>query len=291
MQSRRWVLASSAAGVVLGAFGCAGVGAGSGGSQLVEIDDRFEGIDRTALLLLPTGWNQTKRWPMVLVSHGSQGTARTPADDWGFAAACDRRGWIGLFPNTGEALASEGADPWFPSLVDRVAGERSVDRGRICAAGFSGGQTRAYAFAARHSQMLAAIGGGGGKVGYREKPAADWDPRVNGVSPLSVLHFHGKRDPLVPVEGGVDVHKATGQSYTIVPVREGLEIWAEAIGATMQPNAAPPAGVPARCAFHRWEAPTGHVVEGILDPNLDHSWAPWATDVILDFFARVPERT
>ena len=288
VHSRQSVLGSSVAALGLAVLGCAG--GGRAGRQLLEIGDRIGGVDRTALLLLPSGWSRQKRWPMVLVAQHAGTSPRTATESWGFADACDRRGWIGLFPTTPKDISAEREDPWFPVLVDRVAQQRSGDRTRLCAAGFSGGQSRVYAFAARHSGLLAAIGGGGGKVGYREMPASEWDPRVNEVTPISVMHFHGEQDRAVPVEGGVDVHKASDRTYTIIPVREGLEIWAEAIGATTQSNADPPPGVPARCNFHRWKAPTGHVVEGITDPDLGHAWPTWGTDVVMDFFARVPAK-
>jgi polyhydroxybutyrate depolymerase len=249
------------------------------------------GVERTALLLVPSGWTKDKTWPLVIVSHGHGGTGNVPAQQWGFADACDRRGWVGVFPNTGREITGDREDPLFPVLVERLVGERSVDPARVYAAGFSGGNGRVYTFAARDSAMVAAIAGGGGKIGFREMDPELWDPRATGAKRVSVLHLHGKRDTTVPIEGGTDIDKATGKTYTLVPMREGIEIWAEVNGATLQANASPPPGVPDRCSFHRYASPTGHLVEAIVDPNLAHSWPDWGTEVVLDFFDRVPKKS
>ncbi len=317
MQSRRFVLTAGAAGLALGALGCSGLGRGSppapaprGGGprseegdpadraprggragKLVEISERVNGVERTALLMVPTGWSNEKKWPLLLASHGSGGTGDIPAHKWGWAALCDREGWVGVFPNTGREITGDREDAYFPVLVERLTEERAVDPARVYAVGFSGGQGRVYTFAARSSGMVAAIAGGGGKIGFEEMDPNIWDPRANKVRPVSVLHFHGKKDTTTPVEGGRVADEVTGDNYTIVSMREGLRIWAEANGATLERNARLPAGVPKDCSFLRYRAPSGHLVEGILDPNLHHAWPDWGTAVVFDFFNRVPARS
>jgi poly(3-hydroxybutyrate) depolymerase len=258
--------------------------------QRLSWRDRVGDQDRTGVVVVPSTYDPARRWPVVLVSHGHDQDADLVIERYGWGDTCEERGFIGLFPNTGGEFTSGMNDNvYFLALLDRAGGELAVDPSRVYVAGFSGGCKRAYAFAAAHSDRLAGMAGHSGTIGHREDPPAQWDPRLTAARPLNVVHLHGARDPTVPPRGGTMIPPDGVLRHTI-PMRDGLEVWAEVLGATLERGAPPPPELPLRCDFYRWRSADGHLVEGVVDPDLAHTWAPYANTLFVDFFDRTPVR-
>ena len=253
------------------------------------IDEIFEGRMRRSTVYLPSGWGSGASLPLVLVAHGSQGNGRTMYERKGWAATCERAGYVGVFPDTGaEIVEADPDDAYFAYALTRAADAYGTDDRRIYVVGFSGGGKRAYDFAAMHSPMVAAAAIHSGKIGHREDDPAIWDPRRADLTPLSVFHLHGAKDDRVPPLGGILV-TPDGVARHVIPMEEALAVWAEALGAT--PVAPPPIPeLPRGSLVHMWEASGGQVVLGVLDPTLGHDWAPYANEVIVRFFERTPPK-
>jgi poly(3-hydroxybutyrate) depolymerase len=251
------------------------------------VDETFGGQERRHTVYLPSGW--TQGMPLVLVAHGSQGNGSTMYRNRGWAAVCERQGWIGVFPDTGAQLTEADPDAaFFLHALDRTASEYHTDARRTWVVGFSGGGKRVYNFAAQHSGRVAAVAVHSGKIAHREDDPATWDPRRPDLTPLGVLHLHGLRDDRVPPNGGIHV-PPDGVPRHVIPMAEALALWAGALHATPAPAPRIPE-VPGDCAITLYEAPAGRAVLGVLDPELGHEWAPYANDLIVRFLERMPPK-
>jgi poly(3-hydroxybutyrate) depolymerase len=256
---------------------------------LREIDEMFDGRMRRSTVYLPSRWEKGESLPLVLVAHGSQGNGRTMYERRGWAATCERAGYVGVFPDTGaEIVEGDPDDAYFAHALTRAAESYGTDPRRAYVVGFSGGGKKIYHFAAVHSAMVAGAAVHSGTIGYREDDPAPWDPRRTDFTPLSLFHLHGAKDDRVPPQGGVFV-PPDGVPRYVVTMEEALIIWSQALHAT--PVEPPPIPELPRGSLTRmFEAPGGQVVLGALDPTLGHDWAPYANEVIVRFFERTPPK-
>lgn len=253
------------------------------------IDEVFEGRMRRSTVYLPSRWGTGEALPLVLVAHGSQGNGRTMYERRGWAATCERQGYVGVFPDTGAEIVEADPDAaYFAHALARAGDSYGTDPRRTYVVGYSGGGKRAYHFAATHSAVVAAVAVHSGLIGYREDNPPLWDPRRTDLTPLSVFHLHGAKDDRVPPNGGVHV-PPDGVPRSVIPLAEALAIWSQALGATpVEPPPIPE--LPRGSAVTMSEAPGGRVVLGVLDPTLGHDWAPYANEVIARFFERTPPK-
>ena len=126
------------------ALGCGGLGtpkrrskpvpeeAPPGRGQMRELKDRVNGLDRTAQLYVPSRYDPDTPTPIVLGTHGRGGTSRTVYSGFGWREACERHGWLGLFPYSGREVRTESNDnAWFDHLLTRCSEEFNIDRARV----------------------------------------------------------------------------------------------------------------------------------------------------------------
>jgi predicted peptidase len=176
-------------------------------------------------LFLPAGYAESdKKWPLMLFLHGAGETGDELAKvkihgppkiveskpDFPFILVSPQspsRGW------NADALKA---------LLDTVMSENRVDADRVYVTGLSMGGYGAWALAAAHPEMFAAIapicGGGNPKDADRLKPLPIWV-------------FHGAKDRTVPLERSeemVAALKAAGNDakFTVYP-EAGHDSWTE----------------------------------------------------------------
>lgn len=160
-----------------------------------------------------------------------------------------------------------------------------TDPARVYGVGFSGGGGKLYRLAAEASEQVAAIAVSGARIGFEGEEEPLWSPFTHGAEPLSLLHIHGEKDKVVPIEGGMN-HGLHG-----IPMMEGLEPWADYLGANEVGYGGGSLPAPKRVEGFRWVVPSSkREVMGIIDPNLSHAWPKWGNDAIMAFFDRVPTR-
>ncbi len=89
----------------------------------------------------------------------------------------------------------------------------NVDSKRVFATGISNGGMMCYRLAAELSDRIAAIAPVAGAMAIEEaKP----------IRPVSVMHFHGKSDSMVPFSGP---NKKTPKFLTFKSVEESIAVW------------------------------------------------------------------
>lgn len=195
-----------------------------------------DGLTRWFLLHLPPQIADGRPLPMIINCHGGLGSPYQQQRDSAFDAVADREGVIMLYPAgsgpfprrgltfnagicCGHARENRIDDVGFiDALTQHLRQRLPIDPSRIYATGFSNGAFLAYRLAAEWTGHLAAIGPVSGVLGIA--PGA--------VTPLAIMHIHGRDDPMVPFTGGVGAHSV---EQTHRPsVTESLAPWLQANG-------------------------------------------------------------
>jgi polyhydroxybutyrate depolymerase len=159
---------------------------------------------RSYLLHVPKGYDVKKPTPVVLVLHGAATNGLMTKIYCGLDRKADEASFIVVYPNgtgtgtflTWNAMGQRGfmgntADDvgFISKLLDDLAEVVNVDRKRVYATGISNGGMMSYRLAAELSDRIAAIAPVAGALAVNK-------PQTK--RPVSVLHFHGTEDRLVP---------------------------------------------------------------------------------------------
>jgi polyhydroxybutyrate depolymerase len=180
---------------------------------------------RSYLVHVPKGYDPKKATPVVLALHGAAMNGPMMADFCGLNTKADEEGFIVIYPNgTGASILltwnASGTRGWMGNKSDDVAFVGKVlddlgtvvviDKKRVYACGMSNGAMMCYRLAAEMSDRISAIAPVAGTVAVEEsKPKR----------PVSVLHFHGTKDALVPFEG------PKGKMTQFKSVEDSIQTW------------------------------------------------------------------
>lgn len=170
--------------------------------RTLVVDD----LERSAIVHIPPGYSPEEPTPIVLAIHGYAMRAVAMVGFSGLNETADEKGFVVVYPNgTGpkplmswnaggftEGVGTRADDiQFFKKLLDDLSSVINVDQKRIYACGMSNGGMMCYRLAAEMSDRIAAIAPVAGTM-----PNVDMHPN----RPVSVIHFHGTRDKLVPYE-------------------------------------------------------------------------------------------
>jgi polyhydroxybutyrate depolymerase len=141
---------------------------------------KANGAKQEFLLHAPEGFSSSKRYPLIVVLHGSPGT---PSEMQHLAALddlADSEGFITVYPNLGRDPDTVG------QLLDFLVSKWSVDPKHMHLAGFSAGASAVYGLAqtpALTSRLgsVAPVSGAGGSD-------------TANTAPISLITFQGGRD-------------------------------------------------------------------------------------------------
>lgn len=204
-------------------------------SRTLEID----GLKRSYLVHVPPKYDPSKPSPVVLVFHGAGMNGLLMQGFSGLNGKADDAGFVAVYPNgTGAGpfltfnsggvewglLSKQPDDVAFVrQLLDDLATVVNVDAKRIFATGMSNGGMMCYRLAAELSERIAAIAPVAGTMAVTEsKPKR----------PVSVLHFHGTEDRLVPY-GGPD--QRVPKFLTFKSVEDTVAAWVKLNGCHQTP--------------------------------------------------------
>lgn len=204
-------------------------------SRMLEID----GLKRSYLVHVPPKYDPAKPSPVVLIFHGAGMNAALMQGFSGLNSKADDAGFVAVYPNgtgAGPFLTfNSGGVEWglvtkqpddvaFVSrLLDDLATAVNVDPKRVFATGMSNGGMMCYRLAAELSERIAAIAPVAGTMAVTEaKPKR----------PVSVLHFHGTEDLLVPY-GGPD--QRIPKFLTFKSVEDSVATWVKLNGCREPP--------------------------------------------------------
>lgn len=150
----------------------------------------FNGVERSYLLRIPLGLNDTQPAPVVFVLHGRGGK---PQDMYraGFNSIADQKKFIVIYPYYDEFDQPD----FIKHILEDVRTNVNVDPKRIYSTGFSLGSIFSYRIACEMSDTFAAIA----PVAAYADDCSDSLPD----HPVSVIHIHGLADPTYPFSAEV----------------------------------------------------------------------------------------
>lgn len=189
--------------LVLGTARAWGAAAAGTAQERVPQRVQFDGLPwkRDAWVYLPTTYDKTRRYPLVVVLHPAGLRGYRFAKIWGETA--DRTGqFIVLAPECLDAKKRL----WSPADEALVLGTLKrclavfpcIDANRVLLTGFSQGGNYAYTFGLRNPSSFRALAVASGTLVARPSPQAD--AILERARLLPVYLVHGASDTQVPVE-------------------------------------------------------------------------------------------
>ncbi|MDR3639387.1 MAG: PHB depolymerase family esterase [Isosphaeraceae bacterium] len=195
---------------------------------------------RSYLVHVPPGYDSRTPAPVVLALHSAAMNGAGMARFCGLSEKADSAGFIAVYPNgTGSTpfllywdaggVRGRPSDDvgYVAKLLDDLATVINVDPKRVYATGMSNGAMMCYRLAAELSERIAAIAPVAGTMAID-----DCHPH----RPVSVLHFHGKKDGLV-LFGGPD--ERVPKNLKFLSVENTVRAWAHADGCPQTPVTVP----------------------------------------------------
>jgi polyhydroxybutyrate depolymerase len=170
-----------------------------------------DGMSRTYLLHLPTGYDGSVELPMIIAMHGGFGSGPQLETQSLLSEKADEADFIVVYPEgvegflnirtwnagacCGYAVNNDIDDVGFISkLIDSLTNEIAVDEKRIYATGMSNGAFMAYRLACEISEKIAAIAPVAGTM------------NVDLCDPsraIPIIQFHSFEDSNIPYLGGI----------------------------------------------------------------------------------------
>jgi poly(3-hydroxybutyrate) depolymerase len=165
---------------------------------------RHDGLDRSYLLHLPKA---AAPLPLVVMLHGSGGSADFAADETGWSELADAESFGVVYPeglparrgkapkfltnpqewNDGSGRGRHDDVGFLTAVLDHLAA--LTDPARVFMTGFSNGAGMTFRFAAEHADRVAAIAPVAGHC---------WGNDAKPVRPVATFFLIGDSDPLVP---------------------------------------------------------------------------------------------
>ena len=190
----------------------------------------FDGEERTFVYYVPSNWDASQQYPLLIVLHGLTQTGNGIMNITGFNEIADANNAIVCYPDGLNAswnadmnsLNSEVDDLGFiESLVTYFETNYNTNPYRRYLCGFSNGGYLSHKITSESELCFAAIGTVAGNMSTTI--AANFNPSF----PTSVLHIHGTADGVVPYNGGA----ASGAS-----VDEVMSLWKSYLSCDMDPE-------------------------------------------------------
>ncbi|MCW3126212.1 MAG: C-terminal target protein [Bacteroidetes bacterium] len=179
-----------------------------------------DGVYRNYIYHLPTGYNASNSYPLVLNLHGYTSNASQQLLYTQMNTSADANGYIVVYPNGianywnswGPPGGSFGANDvkFLTELIDTVSAHYHVNPKRVYSCGMSNGGYMSYSLACAIADRLAAIASVSGTMSTYTYSTC------NPARKIPVMHVHGTADNTVPYATG-----ATGS----IGVEQTITFW------------------------------------------------------------------
>lgn len=275
----------------------------------------FDWHIRTYRIHIPPSYDEASPMPLVLSFHGFTSNSMSNEIMTNLSKKADEEGFIAVYPNgatdvlflmfcriflgrygrywnagfcCGNAVKRDIDDVGFIKvLIENLQKNINIDSNRIYVTGMSNGGMMSHRLGAEFSDIIAAIAPVTGTIGgrYNNGPLYIIPEPEN---PVSVIIFHGTKDPLVPYDG----------STNFISVNESVSFWVEHnnCDTTPQINISESGNIITR-TYTNGSNNTEVVLYTIVDGG--HEWFGseyfppseiTATDLIWDFFTKHPKQ-
>lgn len=169
--------------------------------RTITVDD----VKRTHYIHVPPKYDPKKPAAVVMALHGALMDAKLMEGFTGLSGTADKHNFVVVYPNgkfltwnagifPGDLNKLNNADDvkYLGKVLDDVESAVNVDKKRVYVAGLSNGAMMSYRLASEMSDRIAAIAPVAGTLAIEK-----YEPK----RPVSVVHFHGTKDTLVPFNG------------------------------------------------------------------------------------------
>jgi polyhydroxybutyrate depolymerase len=176
--------------------------------QNIEDSITIDDTERTYLIHLPTNYDNTKSYPLVMVLHGALGSGTKYVKSTKFAKIGDREGFISLFPNgikkswadarKVSKASKKGIDDvkFLTTLIDEVSEKYAVNKLKIYVTGISNGGFMTQTLACNTNGKFAAF------ASIISSLPKNLEKKCKKNSHTPMLLMNGTADNYVPYKGG-----------------------------------------------------------------------------------------
>jgi polyhydroxybutyrate depolymerase len=204
---------------------------------------RVGDLARSYYIHIPPKYDAARPTPLVVVFHGAGMNGAIMMHFSGLNEKADAASFVAVYPNgtgVGDAfltwtwnaggkaglIAQNKADDvaFTKAVLADVVKLIHVDGRRVYAVGMSNGGMMAHRVGVELADRIAAVAAVAGPLALG---------RCNPCRPVPILHFHGTKDPLIPIEGPTTAVQTMIQYR---PVEEAMKAWAVADGCTCEPT-------------------------------------------------------
>jgi polyhydroxybutyrate depolymerase len=185
-------------------LGCA---EGTLAPDATHVDLRYDGVDRSYELYLPSAYDGSTPLPVVLNFHGFTSTGLGQQEFSGMDATAEREGFLVVYPNgldnswnagicCGRSAETGVDDIGFTrAVIDDLGARGCIDTARVYATGMSNGGFLTHRLACEAADVIAAAAPVAAVLGIEESAC-------NPSRPIPIIQMNGTADPLVAYEGG-----------------------------------------------------------------------------------------
>jgi polyhydroxybutyrate depolymerase len=210
-------------------------------SEQKTINLAIDGKDRSFIVYLPNGYNNSGKMPLIFAIHGGSGTPEGMINIANFKPIAERdkvilvypagiqKNWNDGRPTTPNQLGINDVS-FFNQLCDYLIANYPIDGAKIYATGISNGGFMASRLGCQLSNRIAAIA-----VNAATIEALTIAPNCNPGRPVPSLYIHGTADPLVPFTGGIMTAGGTAGG-TILSHFQTIDKWITINGCSATPT-------------------------------------------------------
>jgi polyhydroxybutyrate depolymerase len=199
----------------------------------------IDGVEREYILELPSKYDSSTKYPLLLVFHGGGGRAKQMRNYSGFKKLIDKEIFIAVYPEgqnkqwkdgrIGKELPTKNDDVKFISqLIDTLKLQYNIDTNRVFSTGISNGGFFSFYLAYKLSDKIKAIAPVCANIPENIKD----DYKLN--NSVSMLLINGTDDPLVKYEGG-KVGFGRSDRGNSISTDETIKIWMNQLGCEAAP--------------------------------------------------------
>ncbi len=184
-----------------------------------------DGRTRTYHVYVPRDLPEGADVPLLVALHGGGGNGNQYRANSGFDGLAEANGFIVVFPDGTSIKGLKDSRVWnagaccgaavdardavddvdfLAAVVDDLADELPIDRGRVFFAGHSNGAMMSYRMACERADLVRGIGVQAGAI-----MTSSCTPSAS----VSVLHIHGTADHNVPIDGGLGEDSVSRTTY------------------------------------------------------------------------------
>gem|GEM_PF-641303 len=197
-----------------------------------------QGQRRTYYLHTPPSYQTGQPLPLVLAFHESSGTGKDMAAHTGLNHLADEKGFMVVYPDglnekwnvSDKAATGEDNVLFVQALIAHLGQIRAIDHQRIYAAGLSNGGILVQKLACKKPAQIAAF------ATVAASLPAQFQPKCQNQTPISILMINGTADAVVPWDGGAppDIH--VGRDLSLPSIPNVINFWQQHDGCMSPPT-------------------------------------------------------